>query len=428
MMSYINLSLQSRVLFAICMMILTLGALFLLIGACILYLGRHSLGSSALLLSAVLFVFQGIAEAESHLQEPLNALSFCGMIVGGLPWVGVIFLLVLLALAEGILLAAFFRRRKQSLTARAIKESLDTLPDGICFSGEDGQPLLLNEQMNRISVELFNSELVNVKLFRRFLEEKKSVHGTVIRTEPTVIVETAGGKVWDFHHCMLNVDRSNIDEMIAYDITEQYQLSRELEQRNERLNRVNERLRRFSEEMVNFTAEKEPLDAKIKVHDNIGRALLACRTYLLQKPENRSRRELLFLWQYVFSVMKKEAAPAGEWDLLERAADMLHVRIRLTGELPENLKQRTAIVTAIRECLTNTASHAGGDQLFVHVRSDETAVTAELTNTGKTPEGEIQENGGLKNLRHIVERAEGTMVIESAPRFLLRLEFQKRRQ
>ena len=73
--------------------------------------------------------------------------------------------------------------------------------------------------------------------------------------------------------------------------------------------------------------------------------------------------------------------------------------------------------------MTNTAKHAQGDRLDVVVERKETLLTAQFTNNGKIPKGTIREGGGLKNLRNIVEGAGGGLKIESAPRFLLRIEF-----
>ena len=102
--------------------------------------------------------------------------------------------------------------------------------------------------------------------------------------------------------------------------------------------------------------------------------------------------------------------------------------IHLDGALPENLSVRTAMLAAVRECLTNTASHAGGDALFVKVRQEAGCAWAELTNNGRPPDGPVRETGGLKDLRRIVERAGGTMEVHSAPRFRLRVAFPERRE
>ena len=123
--------------------------------------------------------------------------------------------------------------------------------------------------------------------------------------------------------------------------------------------------------------------------------------------------------------MNKEIDPDGDWGLLEDAAASLNISIELSGNIPDDCKIKSAVTAAIRECLTNTARHAGGDKLFVSITESSEGIKVELTNTGKQPYGEIEEKGGLRNLRNTVERAGGTMTVESLPQFLLRLEFVK---
>lgn len=427
--SYFTLPITSCAVFGLCAVLLTFGAIFLLVGSAIMHLKRKYLFYCMALTALMLFVFQGITDVCGKANGGINTTTFFGEAIGSLPYAILILILAAIAGAEVFLFFIFVNRSKEMPTKGVIKECLDSLPDGVCFYDTDGQPLLVNRQMQCISEELFDSEILNANFFQsRLLETAEGKSQSIIRTKPTVIVRTADGRAWDFHCRELNIEKKGLYELIAFDISEQYSLSIALKERNERLNRVNERLRRFSDEMVTLTAEKELLKAKIDVHDNIGRALLACRAYFMQNPQEGCREDLLALWRHVFSVMKNEALPSGEWEMLKKTADMLGIKIELSGTLPDDFKIRTAVVTAIRECLTNTANHAGGDRLSVSVTEDDRSVTAEFTNTGKAPEGEIQETGGLKNLRSVVERADGIMTIESTPRFLLRLEFRKGEQ
>ena len=92
---------------------------------------------------------------------------------------------------------------------------------------------MVKTQMNRISGELFGSEILNGE---RFWED--------IQNRSSDIALTKDGKVWDLHIRTLMVRRAEIRELIAYDVTTQYRLSRELDARNDSLRRVNERLRR----------------------------------------------------------------------------------------------------------------------------------------------------------------------------------------
>lgn len=412
---YREMTLMGQSLCGTLTLLLLIVAIYLLIVFCVSQTGEKKERVLAACLTLCLFLLlQGFVDIYGDFS---NGLSYW---LGKLPMGVPVLLLLLAAAAEAVMYKGMVRRKKQQLTPAAIKESLDALPDGVCFFLPDGRPILVNKQMNEISSELFGTEILNAK---QFLESLERVKEEITAAKSTVLVKTAGEKVWEFSQNLLKMKQEEVCELIACDVTRQYQLSRELKQRYEQLNRVNERLHQFSRDMIYFTAEKELLEAKIRVHDDVGRALLAFRAYLAQEQAKRERKNLLLLWRYVISVMKKETAPAGEWDLLEKTAQSLHIQLNISGELPENVQQKTAILAAIHECLTNTAKHAQGDRLDMVVERKETLLTAQFTNNGKIPKGTIREGGGLKNLRNIVEGAGGGLKIESAPRFLLRIEF-----
>lgn len=77
------------------------------------------------------------------------------------------------------------------------------------------------------------------------------------------------------------------------------------------------------------------------------------------------------------------------------------------------------------ECITNTARHADGDELYITVSDDGAFFTARIGNNGRPPKAEIVERGGLSSLRRITEMAGGSMKTESFPRFLLSVSIPK---
>ena len=418
----IDVSSEGLFSFALCAMLVMLFSLFLAVEVWMNYPKKQYIVFASVFAAASVALFYGLSCVSAYLGGWLKVESE----FYNVPAVAAVVLIAAIAGEEAVLAVKLRRKKKNMLTPGAIKESLDSLPDGVCFFADDGQPLLINTQMNRISGELFGTEILNANSFMDKLKSCAVNDGSkILRTEPFVVVATGDEKVWELHLRELKMGKSRANELTAFDVTEQYRLSRELEQRNGILNAVNERLRLFSREMVHFTAEKELLEAKVKVHDGVGRSLLAFRSYLAKEPEQRDRKSLIFLWKYVISIMNKETAPDGDWELLEKSAESLNIAIELSGKLPDNIKVKEAVTAAIRECLTNTARHAGGDRLFVSIREDREKVTVEITNNGEPPSCEIQETGGLKTLRNTVERAGGTMAVESFPRFLLNLEFVK---
>ena len=452
MTAYINLAEYCHTFFAISAIVLILGAAYIIAAAATMRLSRGYVTCSVVLAAAVFIILQSMADVSLCANEADPRFSLPAVILKDVPWIIVALVMVVIFAAEVLCLVEVDRAGRDKLSPGSVKESLDALPDGVCFFSEDGRILLSNRRMQHISSDITGIGILNGEKLWRCIEEKS------VKTDVSdgLVIFTSDSKVWNVRRSEIEAEGNRINEIVALDVTEQYELRRELEERNERLNSVNERLRIFSRDMSRLTAEKELLDAKIKVHDDLGRSLLAFRAYLTAEPSKRDRSKLLPLWRYVISVMKKETAPSEEWDAIEKTAESLHIQIEINGDLPAGLADlpvsgaaRSAIMAAIRECLTNTARHAGGDRLFVLIKcgveqgADHASTSGnpsasgtapcddaphgiriEITNNGRAPLVPIQEAGGLSNLRHMVERAGGIMTIESSPQFLLRLDFK----
>lgn len=430
MTAYINLAEYCHTFFAISAIVLILGAAYIIAAAVAMRLSRGYATCSVVLAAAVFIILQSMADVSLCANEVDPRFSLPAVILKDVPWIIVALVMVVIFAAEVLCLVAVNRAGRDKLSPGSVKESLDALPDGVCFFSEDGRILLSNRRMQHISSDITGIGILNGEKLWRCIEEKS------VKTDVSdgLVIFTSDSKVWNVRRSEIEAEGNRINEIVALDVTEQYELRRELEERNERLNSVNERLRIFSRDMSRLTAEKELLDAKIKVHDDLGRSLLAFRAYLTAEPSKRDRSKLLPLWRYVISVMKKETAPSEEWDVIEKTAESLHIQIEINGDLPAGLADlpvsgevRSAIMAAIRECLTNTARHARGDRLFVLIKCGADAphgIRIEITNNGRAPLVPIQEAGGLSNLRHMVERAGGNMTIESSPQFLLRLDFK----
>lgn len=385
---------------------------------------RRYLASSVLLTLLSLLAVQSINDTWSRpLTAPLAVL-------GKLPWTVFAAGLVGIAAAEGVLLHCLLKKLKSGLPPGAVKESLDAMPDGICYFTEEGQPLLVNSRMQQLSGELFDTEILNAAEFWKDLREGKfSGCARLLGTGPAVTLQTEDGKVWDFHKNLLEGGNRQIWELTAFDVTEQYRLGEELQKRNETLRQVNLRLRQYNRDVEQVIADRELLNAKVQVHDDVGRALLAFRSgYLTQPEEKRQRGSLLRLWRTTIAILKNEAVYEGEesdWELLQQAARAVDVDIELNGILPEKGWRREILMAALHECLTNTVKHAQGSRMQVSLRYVKDLLAVKITNDGIQPEGPIQETGGLRNLRHRVEAAGGTMKVENSPQFALWILLRK---
>lgn len=438
MTAYIQTAEQLRIILGIGITLITAGAWYLLVSVITLRMKRRFLWITGVTAGITTAVFQGMSDVEEF--GIWSARPGLGTVAGAMPVLMIVVLEAVLVCIEINLWRHLTMSRKEQLGPMSIKDHLDALPDGICYADDRGRPILVNRQMNLICAALFESEILNAEHFWKRIQDEQEIQNMpwvhVVRREPSLILRFADGEVWDFRRKKLQIEQKDVWELMAYDVREQYQLNQELHQKNDRLNQVNARLRRFNEEVEKVTREREILDAKIQVHDDVGRALLAMRTYLMYPKEARNRTRLLALWDYIVTSMKQDALqtggtesyrvePESSYDGIHMLAEQLGVKIKMDGELPESGRERSIFLTIIRECLNNMVKHAGGDCLFVKIKGETELCRIEIANNGMQPENEIRERGGLKNLRRMVEAAGGTMQIISTPQFVLQAEMTK---
>ena len=428
MMLFHQLLDTQRCAFGVCFVLLTITAVSVWIVVCLFHLGLRYMAASLIPAAVLTFFLQGINDVNVCLYRD-KALTFFAGAAGNLPWAAEVFVLMAGGVAEFVLAVRMRDKIKNRLTVNAVKEGLDTLPEGLCFYNEEGRVLLINGQMNRISWQLLGSEVLNGERFWHSLGEKNGkTTGMMSVPESHILIRTPDGKKWDICREILNIRNHKIYELSACDVTRQYELNQELQKRNRQLSEVNARLRIYSREVEQTVSGQEILAARMQIHDNVGRSLLAFRSWLENPGDSHDREELLLFWKYTIDLLKNEAAPVSEsdsWEQLQRAAEALSVTIVKEGELPDGGIERQLLIAALYECLTNTVKHALGDKLYARIRSDEASVTAEITNNGIPPSEKIRESGGLKNLRCPVEEAGGSMAIQSMPYFMLRITLPK---
>ena len=311
------------------------------------------------------------------------------------------------------------------LTPQSLEDGLNSLPDGIAFTTPQGVPLFVNSTMHHISTEAMGIPLFDSHLLELSLQKNKLREGCFAEVRgKRYYLHLNDGSVREIRKRLLNVSGVKVWELIAYDVTERYRKSLELEERNKHLKEVNLRLRDYNNEMNALIREEEVLAAKIRIHDDVGRALLALKSYLIRGGD---RAELMKLWQFTAGILKGENDPDESADpigALKEAAEAVGVRLRLNGEIPDDM--RKVLVIAIHECLTNTVKHADGSELTVDLTDENGVMTAVFTNDGKPPEGDISEKGGLKSLRTAVEQVRGEMELAAVPQFRLTIKVDRK--
>lgn len=328
-------------------------------------------------------------------------------------------------IGESLIFIKIIFKKEELLKEKAIKESMDNLPEGVCFSLKDGTPLLVNRRMHLLSYDLFGKILLNSNLFHEklnndtFLDEVAILH-----KDPTIILKIKD-KIWNIRR----LEYESINETIASEITQEWQLVKEIDEKNERLRELNQRLKEYNSKVETYTREKEILDAKIKIHDDRGRALISLNNYLEKaNPGPEDRASLIKLWKESNLILKEDKIGKEDsnlWEELTLAAISAGVEIILKGELPKNKKVQGLFLDLVHECLHNAIRHAQASTLNVKINKGKSDLFIEISNNGIPPQDEITEKGGLKNLRNRIELEGGDMKIQGFPNFILKVRLPK---
>lgn len=306
--------------------------------------------------------------------------------------------------------------RKEHIDPGAVKESIDQLPTGLCFYSEDGSVLLANRKINQLCRAATGEALLDARAFWEAVEKAR-------------FLRLDDESVWSLNRRLLHTDIGDVYQITATDITRQHTLSQELERDRLRLRDINRRLRQYGETVAEVTRDKELLAAKIRVHDGLGQCLLAAKRCILTTVTREEKSETLKLWRQNIALIQTPPEQSVETDGLAdllAAAKAVGVSILFTGSLPSvGTTARMLTEAAVHECLTNTVRHARGNELYVEISQEGPQWTIRCTNNGTPPGGPIQEGGGLSSLRRRVERAGGTMRVETAPGFMLTLTIEE---
>lgn len=322
--------------------------------------------------------------------------------------------------------------KKRFITIASIKEAVDNLSVGLCFSNENGVIRFANYKIGMLCKSIFNLNLQNAEqLWQKLQTGDVSKDVVCIKNSDTPIVILPDKTTWIFTRNFIEVDKERCIQIIAIDISELHKLQIEIEDQNEKLKSINKNLREYSKTIEALTRQEEIFETKVRVHDDMGKALLASKRLIKQGSIDISYKELMSMWQSNVNLLHNEAKPkekSNEFERLETAAKAIGVKLNVNGDIPfGNKKIVHIIVSAARECLTNTVRHAGGDELTINIVNAEGAYNVEYTNNGEPPLATVKEGGGLSSLRRLVEQAAGSMDVVSAPAFKLMLAIPEER-
>lgn len=332
--------------------------------------------------------------------------------------------LILLTLLTVTVLRRIRIIRRSELSLVSIKECFDTLPAGLCVYFPEGLAKIVNPSMSRICRDATGSSLANAASFWQQLTESTLPCSVSGGEKP--IIRLPDGRAFSFARYEAALDGAPVYELIASDITEEYRLTEELEEKQARVKAINTRLKALHSELKYVIMEKEVLQIKVRIHDNLGQALLLARRWL-SDPSGTDFDELLRMWRDNIRLLEQE--DREEWQTPYfvncQRAKMLGVRLNIEGTLPTEDPLIPVIDTAIAVHTTNVRRHADGDCAVIRVTDTGSAYELRFTNNGTPPAKDMKPAGGLRNVARAAAEIGGSMTFRAEPVFEMLLTLPK---
>ena len=419
-MIYLDLSIPVRCLILLgCFLCVCLGG-YLVTGVYRRKNWQHRLllGGAIVLNALMLIIYVGEARANLRtLQVPAVSWWLCSRSV---LWPSL--LLAATAVYYVLLIREDLHYRENTIDRSSIKEGVDQISSGLCFYIKGGRVILANSRMNALCHAIGGQALQDAEQFWKTLsggEVQPGVKRLAFGLYPSF--RLSDGTVWSF----AREELEGFIQLTAADTTQQQALTDELRDKNLDLAALNLRLRRHGENVDELARSRERLETKVRIHGELGQALLATRRYLL---DETTQEPPLDIWRRNIAMLRKEmeAKKAGDpIKIIRKAADSAGVQLNILGRMPEDSQYRQVLLWAASEALTNAVFHAGAGTLNVSLAETDTEWSMRFTNDGTRPEKTITEGGGLSTLRRKLESIGASMAVESFPQFALIVTIRK---
>ena len=295
--------------------------------------------------------------------------------------------------------------KKETITDFSIKKVIDECEFGI---------LVLKGK---------KTKLINNKMYEILdkLNIKKDYVTNIIRQSIDQLDKNYCVKVEDKYYVFV----INNNEIITFDITEEYKLHKKLNGQNKKLKENNKKILLSIDNIEELEKEKNLLKLKNKYHDILGQNLSILQQYLNR--ENISQEnfeEIKFMIQKMFIDIEDTDDTNANLENLIKIHKKNGTDIIIDGKLPQNKETAKVFFEIIREATTNAIRHAGSLKVFVNIKETLEETYMIITNDGRKPNEFITENQGIKDMRRKVKKLGGMFYISTVPEFSVNISIK----
>ena len=181
----------------------------------------------------------------------------------------------------------FFKRNR--LSRKSIKESIDNLPSGLCFFERTGFLVLCNQKMYHLAYFLMGCDLQTWDELSDALKAPKTQHIVAHLNDVYVFDDQTA---WQFRVSSVRTSEGeDYTQVMASEVTEIYEKHLQLQKSRQKLDEMNVHLKNISENIRDIVREEETLSIKMQVHDDIGRGMIMARQLLAKGADAKEIRQ-----------------------------------------------------------------------------------------------------------------------------------------
>ena len=319
-----------------------------------------------------------------------------------------LFIIALLGIIYEIisLIYMYFRYyKKETITDFSIKKVIDECEFGI---------LVLKGK---------RAKLINNKMYEILdkLNIKKDYITNIIKQSIDQLDKNYCVKVEDKYYVFV----INNNEIITFDITEEYKLHQKLNGQNKKLKENNKKILLSIDNIEELEKEKNLLKLKNKYHDILGQNLSILQQYLNKENITQENfEEIKFMIQKMFIDIEDTDDTNTNLENLIKIHKKNGTDIIIDGKLPQNKETAKVFFEIIREATTNAIRHAGSSKVFVNIKETLEETYMIITNDGRKPNEFITENQGIKDMRRKVKKLGGMFYISTVPEFSVNISIK----
>lgn len=320
----------------------------------------------------------------------------------------ILFIIALLGIIYEIIsiIYMYFRYyKKETITDFSIKKVIDECEFGI---------LVLKGK---------KAKLINNKMYEILdkLNIKKDYVTNIIRQSIDQLDKNYCVKVEDKYYVFV----INNNEIITFDITEEYKLHQKLNGQNKKLKENNKKILLSIDNIEELEKEKNLLKLKNKYHDILGQNLSILQQYLNKENITQENfEEIKFMIQKMFIDIEDTDDTNTNLENLIKIHKKNGTDIIIDGKLPQNKETAKVFFEIIREATTNAIRHAGSSKVFVNIKETLEETYMIITNDGRKSNEFITENQGIKDMRRKVKKLGGMFYISTVPEFSVNISIK----